>query len=879
MTTLAWGPQLTGAIGATYAACASGRTLLLAYVTGGVVNVVRSTDQGYAFGSAISVGDTIAGEVMLNESFVRDQITGRLHLFWQRHQDNPSNPPQLVTAHSDDDGVTWSAITVVDDGTGRANNRFYRVGAAAYDGVVGVAYTSYDNGVFDSDGLWFLGSTDGGVTYAATTQKFAATVVHVGEPNAAIGEDGAMHVSWYDGGVNTNVGGDIYYARCDWDAAGFQWPAASTRVTTGETCGRTRVDASHGVVMCITNTNWGGSVADVATVRSTDNGDTWGAVVTQATHSAGALDHPWLNLDDQYGVMLWVDHGTSPDTYGAKISSDAGATWTTMPNAPLTTTGSSDAPRLVTSDDLMWAFGYDNVAGQNIRRCIPLFSPDPAQAAVQDDFNRANEDPLSGGGNWHNGDTFVSTASSAKLVTNQVQRRNGAGSFDRAGNYRTDVAFTTAADFRITLKGTSGGDAQWWPYLGNPATRQGYSVDQSSAATPYLDIGRRNGGTRTTLISTSGAPNPADGDELNLRITPNDVVALRYDVGMDAWYEALRNPDTTYRTTMRPGFSIAGVASVTAIDDAAWGVLDAPSNTVAPVASGSVSNGSVLSVTSGTWATANGATPARYTYQWQTSPAGAGTWSDVARATLPFFTVVDGSLDHRCVVTAINSIGTATANSNALVPGYTLSANPGTYAIVGAAAAPVAGRLVAAAAGTYAVTGDAAALLVARLLAAAPGAYAVTGAAAALLAGRVVPAGPGAYLLTGAAADLSVLSPTYVLAAAPGSYAITGDPGTVTVARILPAAPGDYVVTGDGAALQVGHQLAALAGTYDLVGGAALLRAARALTAAAGAYAVTGSAAQLAPSVTPAPMAIDAASGTLPVGEHPSATLVRGDSV
>jgi hypothetical protein len=87
----------------------------------------------------------------------------------------------------------------------------------------------------------------------------------------------------------------------------------------------------------------------------------------------------------------------------------------------------------------------------------------------------------------------------------------------------------------------------------------------------------------------------------------------------------------------------------------------APANTVAPVASGSVSVGSVVSVTTGTW---TGTPTITYTYQWQRDGVNIGG------ATANTYTLVAGDVGAmvRCVVTATNAGGAESANSNTLGP-------------------------------------------------------------------------------------------------------------------------------------------------------------------------------------------------------------------
>jgi len=91
------------------------------------------------------------------------------------------------------------------------------------------------------------------------------------------------------------------------------------------------------------------------------------------------------------------------------------------------------------------------------------------------------------------------------------------------------------------------------------------------------------------------------------------------------------------------------------------GAAAAPVNVVAPVVSGPLGIGSTLSCTTGTW---TGSPPPTFTYQWQNNG------SDLVGETASTYVTVstdDGDLI-RCVVTATNTEGSASANSNAVVP-------------------------------------------------------------------------------------------------------------------------------------------------------------------------------------------------------------------
>lgn len=170
---------------------------------------------------------------------------------------------------------------------------------------------------------------------------------------------------------------------------------------------------------------------------------------------------------------------------------------------------------------------------------------------------------------------------------------------------------------------------------------------------------------------------------------------------------------------------------------------------------------------------------------------------------------------------------------------FLLSADPGSYALTGQAATPLAARLLSLDAGSYAITGNAANLLrgaaivasagsyaivgsaadvlATRTLTAAPGSYAVTGAAAQALAARLLTLDPGAYIVTGAAAELLALG-AYSLTAEPGVYQLTGAVANLLAGRLLDASSGVYLVTGRTAELLTTRLLDAAPGSYAVVG-------------------------------------------------------------
>lgn len=91
----------------------------------------------------------------------------------------------------------------------------------------------------------------------------------------------------------------------------------------------------------------------------------------------------------------------------------------------------------------------------------------------------------------------------------------------------------------------------------------------------------------------------------------------------------------------------------------------APVNTVAPVVSGTPTEGETLSCTEGTW---TGTEPITYEYQWTLDLI--STSDPIPGATSPTYVLTAGDvgLEIFCVVTATNSAGSASANSNTVGP-------------------------------------------------------------------------------------------------------------------------------------------------------------------------------------------------------------------
>ena len=153
--------------------------------------------------------------------------------------------------------------------------------------------------------------------------------------------------------------------------------------------------------------------------------------------------------------------------------------------------------------------------------------------------------------------------------------------------------------------------------------------------------------------------------------------------------------------------------------------------------------------------------------------------------------------------------GSATATAVAVtieeITSFSVTANTGSYAVIGSNANLLYGRKFSAETGSYAVTGFNANLFYGRKFSAETGVYAITGFDANLFYNRKLISDTGSYAITGFAATLTkTTAGGYSINAESGTYALTGFSANLLTTRLLLAAPGSYAVTGFNATLTQG---------------------------------------------------------------------------
>jgi fibronectin-binding autotransporter adhesin len=135
------------------------------------------------------------------------------------------------------------------------------------------------------------------------------------------------------------------------------------------------------------------------------------------------------------------------------------------------------------------------------------------------------------------------------------------------------------------------------------------------------------------------------------------------------------------------GAAILAAAGFAAAGGAKTAAGTPPSNTAAPVISGSAEQGKTLSASSGSW---SGTTPMTYTYQWQRCDNAGANCGNITGGTAQTYTVALADVSHKLVVvvSAHNSAGKGSKPSaaSAVVTGATPPSNTVQPTITGSAA-------------------------------------------------------------------------------------------------------------------------------------------------------------------------------------------------
>ncbi len=246
---------------------------------------------------------------------------------------------------------------------------------------------------------------------------------------------------------------------------------------------------------------------------------------------------------------------------------------------------------------------------------------------------------------------------------------NAGGSNIELGNQAVCPSDGTLTKISMYLDNTLGGSTQqitaaiWVDSAGKPGALVDYGTTQTlaiGAAAAWVDFPIVGGAAVVSGTTYWIGYTLVSGTTIRGHFQAGAATASYYKVGT---------------ATVPPQNPFGASPSANAQDMSAYATyneLIAPANTVAPAVTGTATVGSTLSCTTGTW---TGSPTPTYTYQWQRGGVNIGS------ATASTYTLVDAddATNVRCVVTATNSVGNASANSNAVAitePVPTISVAP-----------------------------------------------------------------------------------------------------------------------------------------------------------------------------------------------------------
>jgi Concanavalin A-like lectin/glucanases superfamily len=223
---------------------------------------------------------------------------------------------------------------------------------------------------------------------------------------------------------------------------------------------------------------------------------------------------------------------------------------------------------------------------------------------------------------------------------------------------------TATGDFQVVAAGVSGGNVPLFRLLDPGGTR-------------LISVYRQND-TKGTIGIAIGSTHPASTGTLALGTWAN--VSLHViTAGAASTVEVRLNGSLVYSTTAASlgtaGVSTTQIGNDTAaqafnlvadnisVDGSDTAPASPPANAVKPVISGTPQQGQTLTVSTGTW---NGTQPITYAYQWRRCDSGGLNCTDIAGATGASYTATATDVGGTLVVavTATNSAGNSTANSN-----------------------------------------------------------------------------------------------------------------------------------------------------------------------------------------------------------------------
>jgi hypothetical protein len=505
----------------------------------GAVKYMKSMDEGQNWTSPITIGGT-TNELQLTKCIA---VEGNyVHVIYSFDSRNGSAPPQLKYVRSVDGGTTWGSEVTLDDGSGKANDRFLRGSIVSRGGIVHVVYSDEDSSTHVGSPLYYRRSTDNGTTFAARTSLVTGSGTTRPEIDVAGSNGETVHIAWTDDRNGSSLnGGETYYKRSA--DSGVNW-GSDVRLsnTTNKSCLRPTIAAEATGVVCVWQDQGAAGPDTLYRRYSTDDGVTWAASTQIVTSGGQPQEHPTVAYSGGVVVLVWSNRDITPDTTYTKKSVDGGNTWDTgiavsAPGGDTAAPGVAFTTRFaVITDRQLVTDGY-----QLVRAVVR--TADPAETLV-DNFNRASL-----GANWTtpgvlNTNVGLETIGSVALV------RAAAGSYRQGGYWNVAQYSDVDAVWELSQVGADVADGiTMYVRLNSPGggSVDGYGVTCTYNGTSWdTDIWEvLNAATASQYVGT--ITGLAAGDKLAITARGNLIIFWRKPAA-GSWTPLAVYIDDTYTT-------------------------------------------------------------------------------------------------------------------------------------------------------------------------------------------------------------------------------------------------------------------------------------------------------------------------------------------